>query len=170
MLAAIILVIFPFCMAFAAISDMISMTIANRISIVLAVTFLLVAPMTGMDWSTYAWHLAAGALVLAVTFGFFAVGGMGGGDAKLLAATALWMGMSMSILFYLVYAALVGGALTVLILLYRKSALSVYTGHMLLLRNFADKDVGVPYGIALAIGGILAFPTTTLAQWAMANF
>ncbi len=170
MLAASILVIFPFCMAFAAISDMISMTIANRVSIVLALTFALIAPMTGMDWSTYAWHLIAGGLVLAATFGLFALGGMGGGDAKLLSATALWMGMGMSMLYYLIYAAVIGGVLTIMILIYRKSPLSVYTGHFLFLRNFADKDVGVPYGIALAIGAMLAFPSTYLAQWAMASF
>lgn len=170
MLAATIFVIFPFCMAFAAISDMISMTIANRVSIILIATFLLVAPLTGMDWTTYLWHIAAGILVLSITFGLFAIGGMGGGDAKLLSSTALWMGMSMTLLQYAVYSTLVGGALTLMILLYRKSPLSVYTGHMLFLRNFADEAVGVPYGIALAIGGILAFPSSDLAQWAMANF
>ena len=55
-----------------------------------------------MDWAAYGWHFAAGALVLAVTFGLFAMGGMGGGDAKLLAATALWMGFGFQLVEYLV--------------------------------------------------------------------
>ncbi|TGT92468.1 peptidase, partial [bacterium M00.F.Ca.ET.155.01.1.1] len=88
MLEAVIFVVFPFCMLFAAISDVLSMTIANRVPVLLLATFALVAPLTGMDWATYGGHFAAGALVLAVTFGLFALGGMGGGDAKLLAATA----------------------------------------------------------------------------------
>ena len=88
MLEALIFVVFPFCMLFAAISDMLSMTIANRVPVLLVVVFALVAPLTGMDWAAYGGHFAAGALVLAVTFGLFAMGGMGGGDAKLLAATA----------------------------------------------------------------------------------
>lgn len=170
MLAAIIFVVFPFCMAFAAISDMLSMTIANRVSLILVATFIVVAPMTGMEWSTYGWHLAAGGTVLAVTFCLFALGGMGGGDAKLLSATAVWMGFGLTLVQYLVYATLFGGALTVAILLYRKSPLSVFTGHLLPLRHFADRDAGVPYGIALAAGAMLVFPTTPLAQWAMAQF
>ena len=93
MLEALIFVVFPFCMVFAAISDMLSMTIANRVPVLLVAVFALVAPLTGMDWATYGWHFAAGGLVLAVTFGLFALGGMGGGDAKLLAATAVWMGL-----------------------------------------------------------------------------
>ena len=64
MLEALIFVVFPFCMVFAAVSDMLSMTIANRVSVMLIVTFAVVAPLTGMDWATYGWHFAAGGLVL----------------------------------------------------------------------------------------------------------
>ena len=105
MLEALIFVVFPFCMVFAAVSDVLSMTIANRVSIVLVVTFAAVAPLTGMDWATYGWHFAACGIVLAVTFGMFAFGGMGGGDAKLMAATALWMGFNLNLLDYLVIGA-----------------------------------------------------------------
>ena len=85
MLEALIFVVFPFCMLFAAISDMLSMTIANRVPVMLVCVFALIAPFTGMEWVDYGWHFAAGGLVLSVTFGLFAMGGMGGGDAKLLA-------------------------------------------------------------------------------------
>jgi len=169
MLAAAIFVIFPFCMAHAAISDMLSMTIANRVSVLLVLAFVVLAPLTGMDWQTFGMHLAGGFAVLVVTFTLFAIGGMGGGDAKLLAATAVWMGFGMPLMEYLVYSAAVGGLLTMAILAYRGSPLAVYTGHRLLLRNLADKDVGVPYGIALGIGGMLTFPETALAQWALAQ-
>src|SRR5262245_62404327 len=111
-------------MVFAALSDMLSMTIANRVSIVLVVTFAAVAPLTGMDWATYGWHFAALGAVLAVTFAMFAVGGMGGGDAKLMAATALWMGFNFNLLGYLVTSAFLGGVLTLAILSYRKSPLA----------------------------------------------
>jgi len=53
MLEALIFVVFPFCMLFAAISDMLSMTIANRVSVLLVVVFALVAPLTGMEWTAY---------------------------------------------------------------------------------------------------------------------
>jgi prepilin peptidase CpaA len=126
-----------------------------------------VAPQTGMDWTSYGWHFAAGGLVLAVTFVMFAIGGMGGGDAKLMAATALWMGFNFSLMNYLVVSAFVGGMLTICILSYRKSPLSDLTGNYLFLRHFADPSVGVPYAVALGIGGLIAFPESPLVVWAI---
>ncbi|MBX3578260.1 MAG: prepilin peptidase [Rhizobiaceae bacterium] len=167
MLVAAILVIFPFCMVYAAVSDILSMTIANRVSLILLVGFAVIAPFTGMEWSVYGWHFAAGALVLCVTFGLFAVGGMGGGDAKLLAASAVWMGFDITLLQYLVNTAFIGGALTLVLLSYRKSPLAVYTGGNLFLRHFANDKVGVPYGIALGIGGLMTYPDSPLMAWAL---
>ncbi|WP_192250121.1 A24 family peptidase [Mesorhizobium silamurunense] len=167
MLEAAIFVVFPFCMLFAAISDTLSMTIANRVPVLLVATFALVAPMTGMDWATYGGHFAAGALVLGVTFGLFALGGMGGGDAKLLAATAVWMGLNINLVGYLVTSTLIGGLLTIAILAYRKSPFAVYTGHNRFLRHFADESGGIPYGVALGLGGLLTFPDSPLMIWAL---
>jgi len=167
MLTAAILVIFPFCMVYAAISDLLSMTIANRVSVLLVAAFVLIAPFTGMEWQTFGMHLLAGFTVLLCTFTLFALGGMGGGDAKLLASTAVWMGFDTLLLEYLIYSGLVGGLLTLGIVAYRGSVLSVFTGQNLLLRNFADKEVGIPYGIALGIAGLIVYPSTPLMVWAM---
>lgn len=169
MLEALIFVVFPFCMAFAIVSDVVSMTIANRVSIILVVTFALVAPLTGMAWADYGWHFAAAILVLCVTFSLFALGAMGGGDAKLMAATALWTGFSLQLVQYLVQASVLGGALTLLILVYRKSPLSVFTGGNVLLRHFADEKAGIPYGVALGLAGLMTCPSTPLMQWALAR-
>ncbi|MBZ9855125.1 prepilin peptidase [Mesorhizobium sp. CA13] len=169
MLEALIFVVFPFCMLFAAISDMLSMTIANRVPVLLVVVFALVAPLTGMEWAAYGWHFAAGALVLAVTFGLFAMGGMGGGDAKLLAATAVWMGLDIQLVEYLLVSTFIGGLLTLAILVYRKSPLAVFTGRNPFLRHFADETTGVPYGIALGLGGLLTYPDSPLMVWALAR-
>jgi prepilin peptidase CpaA len=170
MLQALIFVVFPFCMVFAAVSDMLSMTIANRVPVLLLTVFAVVAPLTGMELTAYGWHFAAGAIVLAVTFGMFALGGMGGGDAKLLTATAVWMGFNLHLVEYLVVSAFVGGVLTLAIISFRSSALSVFTGRNLFLRNFADSKGGVPYGIALGLGGLIAFPQSPLMTWALAQF
>jgi prepilin peptidase CpaA len=169
MLEALIFVVFPFCMLFAAISDMLSMTIANRVSALLVASFLLVAPLTGMDWATVGWHFVAGGAVLAVTFVLFAVGGMGGGDAKLLAATSVWMGLGPALAGYLVTSTLLGGVLTLAILYYRKSTIAVLTRDNMFLRHFANEATGVPYGIALGIGGLLAYPQTDLVTWALSR-
>ena len=167
MLESVIFVVFPFCMAFAAISDMLSMTISNRVSVLLVATFAVVAPLTGMEWSTYALHFAAGFAVLLVTFGLFAIGGMGGGDAKLMAATALYMGLNIHLMSYLVISAYVGGILTLIILALRKSYLRAIVGDNIFLRNFADSKKGIPYGIALGIGGLMAYPESPLMTWAL---
>lgn len=169
MLEAAIFVVFPLCLAFAAVSDLLSMTIANRVSLILVVSFAIIAPLTGMDWQTYGLHFSAMALVLAVTFALFAIGGMGGGDAKLLAATALWMGFGMPLATYVVLSAAFGGALTIAILAFRNSPLRYMVANNPLLRNIADTSVGIPYGIALAMGGFAAFPQSPLAVWAFAR-
>jgi prepilin peptidase CpaA len=167
MLLASIFVIFPFCMLYAAVSDMLSMTIANRVSVLLIVSFAVIAPMTGMDWATYGWHFAAGGIVLAVTFGMFAIGGMGGGDAKLMTATAVWLGFNMTLLQYLVFGAMLGGLLTLLIVVFRNSPISVYSANNAFLRHFADQKAGIPYGVALGIAGLIVFPQTELFRWAL---
>ena len=169
MLEAAIFVVFPFCMLYAAISDILSMTIANRVSILLVASFAIIAPFTGMEWSVYGMHFVAGLAVLAVTFGLFAVGGMGGGDAKLLASTAVWIGFNLVLVEYLLLAAIVGGVMGVLIIAYRKSPLSALTGTNMFLRHFADDKAGVPYGVALGIGGLMVFPKTALMVWALAQ-
>jgi prepilin peptidase CpaA len=167
MLEALIFVVFPFCMVYAALSDILSMKIANTVSMVLLLTFAVVAPFTDMEWSTYAWHFAAGALVLTVTFSLFALGGMGGGDAKLLAASAVWMGLGNQLLGYLLATTILGGVLTIAILSYRRSPLALYTGRNIFLRHFADETAGIPYGVALGLGGLIAYPDSALMQWAM---
>lgn len=169
MLEALIFVVLPFCMVFAAVSDMLSMTIANRVSLLLVAVFTIAAPLAGMAWVDYGWHFAAAALVLTVTFSLFALGVMGGGDAKLLAATSLWMGFSVELMQYLVYASLIGGLMTLLIMIYRSSPLSTLTGNNIFLRHFADAKVGIPYGVALGISGLMIYPSTPLMQWALAR-
>jgi prepilin peptidase CpaA len=166
MLETLIFIIFPFCMVFAALSDMLSMTIANWVSLLLVAAFAVVAPLTGMDWAAYGWHFAAGAMVLAGTFALFALGAMGGGDAKLLSATAVWMGFNLQLLDYLTITALIGGVLTLAIIVFRRSALAAHTGDNMFLRHLANAR-GVPYGIALGIGGLIAFPGSPLMVWAL---
>src|SRR5689334_8838944 len=99
------LFLFPALMAFAASSDLLTMTISNRLSLALAGGFFLLTAVTGMTLHAFGMHLAAAAAVLVVAFVFFSRGWIGGGDAKLAAATALWFGFD-HLLDYLIYASL----------------------------------------------------------------
>lgn len=166
MISAIIFVVFPFAMIYAALSDMFTMTIANRVSLLLIVTFLAIAPFIGLTWMQFAMHLAAFALVLTVTFGLFAVGVMGGGDAKLMASTALWLGFGPALLNYVLVAALAGGGLTLFLILLRGSAFATYAGEVRVLRRIIDEK-DIPYGIALAIAGLASFELSPAMIWAV---
>jgi prepilin peptidase CpaA len=153
------LLLFPALMAFAAASDLFTMTISNRVSLALAAGFLVLAVLSGMGVNEILSHVGAGAMVLLVAFGCFAMGWVGGGDAKVAAAAALWFGFA-HLMNYLLYASLFGGALTLLLLQFRQWPLPyALTGQAWLLRLHA-KESGIPYGIALAIGALMIYPET----------
>ena len=119
MLQIVTLIFFPAIMVFSAISDLFTMTISNRISIALVLVFLPFAFLAGLSLPEIGIHLACGIGVLVATFGMFAMGWIGGGDAKLAAAIALWIGWD-HLLDFGTDAALVGGALTLAILAFRR--------------------------------------------------
>ena len=98
-------------------------------------------------------------IVLAVAFGFFVQGWIGGGDAKLAAATALWFGFD-HLLTYLIYASLFGGALTLLLIQFRMAPLPAPLARQAWIERLHRKDGGVPYGIALAAAALAIYPDT----------
>ncbi|MCA6123208.1 prepilin peptidase [Bradyrhizobium sp. WSM 1704] len=153
------LMLFPALMAFAAASDLLTMTIPNRVSLALLAGFLIMAPLTGMGLHEMLNHAGAGALVLVVAFGMFAMGWLGGGDAKVAAAAGLWFGFE-HLLAYLVFASLFGGALTVLLLQLRQYPLPYPLTSQAWLMRLHDKQTGVPYGVALALGALVVYPET----------
>ncbi|HEY7231465.1 MAG TPA: prepilin peptidase [Pseudolabrys sp.] len=153
------LFLFPALMAFAASSDLLTMTISNRLSIALAAGFVLLAVISGMALHTIGMHFAAATVVLIVSFILFSQGWIGGGDAKLVAATALWFGFD-HLLDYLIYASLFGGALTLAILQFRKLPLPQALTSQAWIMRLHDGAGGVPYGIALAAAALVIYPKT----------
>ncbi|MDO9412950.1 MAG: prepilin peptidase [Pseudolabrys sp.] len=156
---AIRLLLFPALMAFAASSDLFTMTISNRLSIALVAGFAILAVATGMSLEQVGLHLAAGTLVLVISFGFFTQGWIGGGDAKLAAATALWFGFG-HLLDYVTYASLFGGVLTLALLQFRKLPLPAVLARQKWIMRLHEADGGIPYGIALAAAALVIYPKT----------
>jgi prepilin peptidase CpaA len=156
---AIRLLLFPALMAFAASSDLLTMTISNRLSLALAGGFFLLMIVTGMSLHAAGMHVAAAATVLVVAFVFFSQGWIGGGDAKLAAATALWFGFDY-LLDYLIYASLFGGALTLAIIQFRKIPLPAMLARQGWILRLHETDAGIPYGIALAAAALAVYPKT----------
>lgn len=160
-MATLALFVFPIFMAFAASSDLLTMRISNRLVLLLTAAFFVLAVVTGMPWSDMVLHVACALVVLVVGFTFFAFGWIGGGDAKLAAATTLWLGFGLTVPF-LYYAGILGGALTLLILALRRAPLTPFLARYRWLERLHDKKEGVPYGVALAIAGLLTYSSSSI--------
>ncbi len=134
-----------------AFSDIREFRIRNRVPLILIVSFV---GAWGFGFDAQAWlgHLGAAGLLLVIGAGLFALGVWGGGDAKMLPATVLWVGFEDMSRFLLVMA-LVGGGLAALALIARRASL----GPAGPVRAWGERLAAtghVPYGVAIAAGGI----------------
>ncbi len=163
MINSIALLFFPLFMALAATSDLLTMKISNRLVMMLVVGFFVMAVAMDFTMQQFLMHMAAGAVVLVFAFAFFAFGWMGGGDAKLAAATSLWLGFGIT-LPYLVYASLFGGVLTLALLAVRRYPLPGPLVRVEWVARLHNQKTGIPYGIALAAAGLVAYSDTTIFQ------
>lgn len=161
MYAAIIFVIPPICFVMAALTDFLEMTIPNRIPVILLSAFLLVAPFSGLTLGEFGWHVAAAGLVFAVCFGLFALNVMGGGDAKLLSAAAIWFGFNHSLFEFLAYTGYLGGVLTIMVMLVRANWAKFATLGVKLPKTLMVANK-IPYAIAIGAAGLMAYPQSPL--------
>ncbi|WIY54585.1 prepilin peptidase [Devosia sp. YIM 151766] len=159
----VVLLFFPLLMAFAASSDLLTMRISNKLVLVLTAGFLVVALLVELPLQQFAMHVLCAFVVLVVAFGMFAMRWIGGGDAKLAAATTLWLGFGLT-LPYLVYTALLGGALTLAVLALRRIPLTPFIARFEWLNRLHDPKQGVPYGVAMAIAGLLTYSNTVIFE------
>jgi prepilin peptidase CpaA len=157
---------FPLAMAYAAASDLFTMTISNKLTLAMVAGFVLLSPLVAIDLNTFAMHWAAAAAVLAVAFFCFAMGWIGGGDAKLASAIALWVGWNSTIEF-VALASVFGGVLTLLLLTFRRAVLPAFIVRQPWIRRLHDERVGVPYGVALAAAGLAIYPHTVWMHMAI---
>ncbi len=162
-MTTIALFFFPVAMAIAAWSDLLTMRISNKLVLLLTAGFFVVAIAINLPLQQFPMHVLCALIVLAVAFGLFALGFIGGGDAKLAAATTLWLGFGMT-LPYLAYAALLGGVLTILILVVRGIPLNPLLARMGWLARLHNKRSGIPYGIALAVAGIMVYSNSAIFE------
>jgi prepilin peptidase CpaA len=145
----LIVTVFPGAMALAAASDLFTMTLPNRLA--------LAPPLVGLGWSDVGLHVALALLALVATSALFLFGWMGGGDVKLFAATCLWLNPE-TLIAYSIYAGLIGMALALALVLWRKMPLPAMLSSQVWLVRLHSPNEGVPYGIALATAGLLVYP------------
>jgi prepilin peptidase CpaA len=161
MTEAAVMIFFPLLMVFAALSDVATMTISNRISIALAIGFVPVALLVGAPLDAIGMHIVCGLGVFVLTFAMFSFGLIGGGDAKLASATALWLGWDVLMNYGLV-TAIFGGFLSVGLLAARKLPLPRSLLERKWIARLHNPETGIPYGVALAAGGLVVYPESSV--------
>ncbi|HEX6866209.1 MAG TPA: prepilin peptidase, partial [Caulobacteraceae bacterium] len=131
------------------------------ISVGLLVAFYPAALAVGASWAAIGLCTAVGFTALLIGMGLFAMGWVGGGDAKLLAGVALWMGWP-TVLPFLLATALAGGALALVLMQMRSNMLKPYLerGPAWVGRLVTGNDA--PYGLAIAAGGLFMLPQSPL--------
>ncbi|MDB5640915.1 MAG: peptidase prepilin type [Hyphomicrobiales bacterium] len=153
--------VFPILMAYGGASDLLTMRLPNWLTLAVAGAFVALAATVHMPLEAIGANLACALVVLAGGFALFAFGWIGGGDAKLAAGIAAWIGWT-GLLDFLVISAILGGALTLLILQARRWPLPAgLRGEGWIVRLHDTKE-GVPYGVALAAAALHVYPATPI--------
>jgi prepilin peptidase CpaA len=164
----LILVLVPAVLIAAAGWDLASFTIPNFLQAVLLAGFAVFALATAMPLAALGWHLLAAVIGLSIGFALFALGYIGGGDAKLFACVALWFGFP-DLVSYALIASLCGGALTIALLGFRHLPLPALLAKQDWLMRLHDKKAGIPYGVALASGAFVVLPYTAVFHAGLAG-
>ena len=165
----LLIAVMPALLVGAAAWDLTSFTIPNLLPAVMGLLFFIFAAMAFASGNGdpsamlggFAWHVAAALVSLAAGMALFAVGYVGGGDAKLYAAASLWLGWDM-LLEYTLLASLLGGALTLALLALRRMPLPAMLHGQPWVLRLVDRQAGVPYGIALAAAALMLLPKSDL--------
>jgi len=158
------LLMFPALVITGALRDLTTYTIPNWLSVALVAGFPIAALATGLPLPTVGLHLTIAVAALLAGMAMFALRWIGGGDAKLFAAAALWLGWP-ALMTYLAVTGLAGGALAVGLLGLRSPLLRGYVVNgPAWFSRLAEPDENVPYGVAIAVGALVAFPASTLMQ------
>ncbi len=161
LLQAIVLFACPVFFALGAMTDVLSYRIPNWIPGVLIVLFAAAIPLADMPLQLAGAHAIVFAVALLLGMGLFALNLVGGGDAKFFAAIALWMGPTMIGKYALAFA-LVGGAFALVILLLRRLPMPDSAARIPGLGQLLLPGAGMPYGVALGLGGLIVLPGTYL--------
>ena len=149
--------VLPLLLAVAACWDLTSYTIPNVLQVAFLASFAIFIFVAHLTLTQLGVHVLAGLIGLVVGFALFALGYIGGGDAKLFACMALWFGLG-DLLQYALVASLMGGLLTIALLSFRGFSVPSFLIRHKWITRLHDAKQGIPYGIALAAAGILVLP------------
>jgi prepilin peptidase CpaA len=149
----------PFLVVAAGASDFLTLRIPNWLNAVIALVFLPMALMTGMPAEAILLHSVGALAVLIFGFALFSFGLLGGGDAKLLAAAGIWFGWP-ALGPFLIFTTLAGGVLAIVMKAWQMVQIERDVREADWMKRWFSFKMELPYGVAIAAGGILAFPGT----------
>ena len=127
--------------------------------------FAVFALAAGLTLHAIGGHVLAGLLGLFIGFTLFALGYIGGGDAKLFAVVLLWLGLK-DLMPYTLVTTVLGGVLTLGLLALRRLPLPAILARQSWILRLHDSKAGVPYGVALAAGVLVVLPGTDIFRLA----
>jgi prepilin peptidase CpaA len=156
MLAVLAIALFAGLLIYAAFSDVASLTIPNWVSLAMAGAFAPLALVAGVELGDLGMHYLFGLCALAVGFFLFQARIIGGGDAKLLAAAGIWTGFA-AFMPFLFWTAVAGGVMSLALLGARRFVVANETQPAFVNRLLTPSS-GVPYGVAIMVGGLMAIP------------
>lgn len=156
------LAVFVGLVLFAALSDIATMEIPNWVSIAVAALFPLAALLAHLSPLQISLHVAVGLVVFLAGFGFFALGILGGGDVKVIAAASIWTGAAAFSPFTLA-TALAGGALAFVMIVARRTT-GPSDSHPAFLNRLLNPQNGIPYAVAIAAGVIASLPAQPIVR------
>ena len=158
----LVLGVLPILLAMGALWDVATFKIPNFVSLSLLVAFFLYVLAVHMPLGNLGAHFLVGAMGLTIGFFLFALGYVGGGDAKFLAVILLWIGGGRDAIDYALIASIAGGALTLVLISIRSLPLPSMLAGQPWISRLHDAKSGVPYGVALATGALLVLPYTEM--------
>jgi len=161
----LVLIALPLLLAAAAGWDIASFTIPNFLTLALLGAFVVFAFAAGLSFTVIGWHLLAGILGLLIGFTLFAIGHVGGGDAKLFAVMVLWLGLK-DLMPYALIASVLGGVLALGLMLMRSWPLPAFLARQAWVMKLHDSKAGIPYGVALAAAAFILLPSTEVFRLA----
>jgi prepilin peptidase CpaA len=159
MLVALALSVYTIVFIAASTSDVVRYEIPNGLSLALVAAFLPYA--ISLPLSAVAAHGAAALCMLGLAAACFAFGLMGGGDAKLLAAAALWMGWH-NLAAFILLTAIAGACLGVVLMTLRWFMPRPRAGRWY--SRVLDSEEGVPYGVAISGAALVLLPRLAAAS------
>jgi prepilin peptidase CpaA len=162
---SLVIFVLPALLCAAAGWDLASFTIPNFLPAALLALFAFFAVAAGLSFHAIGLHLAAAVIGLALGFALFALGFIGGGDAKLFAVLLLWLGFG-DLVAYALYASLFGGVLTLSILFLRRLPLPAALARQGWVARLHHEKSGIPYGVALALGAFWILPHSEIFRLA----